>query len=501
MIFIFPIGHQVNINRLPKITLGLIIANAIIFIFTWWPIRTEMPQYIRMFEQVISSGKSAIMYYAYQTRDNQPIENFNSLMKVSGKSNSDEALDNMRRVILTLPADSNSSWLRQFDQLIDFRDSMLIYQIGLTPANFRPYTLLTHMFAHGGWLHLLFNMWFLYLTGFCLENYWGRIYYLGVYLIGGIAAAFLHIGFNTTSWAPLIGASGAISAVMGAFAVRFATQKIQCAVVLGYIPVYKNLWIPAMALIAMFFLTDLYMAVKSMTMGQVGGTAFWAHIGGFGFGAAIAFIFKLQKIEEKFIRPELEKLPEYQHFEQHPDLEFAMNLMEKRQFLEAMAYTEKFLEAHPNHWEARVLKARILVNSGRPDESRAIYIELFEEARQRADKDLLIALNNEYFLFMPDAPLPAPVMLAIGRACFERGDYQKANTIFDKLLSNADDPDIKARGLFYLARIKAEQQKEIRVARKLYQQLLDQYPDHAWAASARANLANLPPDSSSDYPL
>ena len=144
-------------------------------------------------------------------------------------------------------------------------------------------SLLTSQFLHGGWAHLLGNMLFLWIFGNNVEDRLGRIRFLPFYLVGGVGAALAQGFTDTNSLSPLIGASGAISAVLGAYLILFPTAKV--LILLGWIP----LRVPAWAVIGGFIaLQFLYLAGQSADGDSV---AYWAHVGGFVAGALFIKVF------------------------------------------------------------------------------------------------------------------------------------------------------------------------------------------------------------------
>lgn len=151
-------------------------------------------------------------------------------------------------------------------------------------------TLFTSMFMHGGWLHLLGNLWFLWVFGNNVEDAMGHARFLVFYLLCGLAAAAAQILVDPSSAVPMVGASGAISGVMGAYAVLYPRVRIHTLVVL--IIFFFRVEVPAWAMLGYWFV--LQMAGTSVD--QVGGVAFWAHIGGFVAGAVLIGRFKQQAL-------------------------------------------------------------------------------------------------------------------------------------------------------------------------------------------------------------
>jgi membrane associated rhomboid family serine protease len=148
------------------------------------------------------------------------------------------------------------------------------------------YPVFTSMFLHGGWMHLLGNMLFLYVFGDNVEDYFGHIPYLVFYLFCGIASGLTHVAFNLHSSLPAIGASGAISGVMGAYAVLFPRARVLMLFFVFLIP------IPALFVLGYWFVLQFLSGVGELGARAAGGVAFWAHIGGFLIGVLVALVVK-----------------------------------------------------------------------------------------------------------------------------------------------------------------------------------------------------------------
>jgi membrane associated rhomboid family serine protease len=146
----------------------------------------------------------------------------------------------------------------------------------------------TSMFLHGSWLHLLGNMWFLWLFGNNVEDAMGRIRFVVFYLLTGIAAAMTQVLLNPDSAVPMVGASGAISGVMGGYVVLYPHVRVYVMVPLGFI-LTSMAW-PAWAMLGYWLLLQFVSGLS--THGETGGgVAFWAHFGGFVAGAALVKLF------------------------------------------------------------------------------------------------------------------------------------------------------------------------------------------------------------------
>jgi membrane associated rhomboid family serine protease len=151
-------------------------------------------------------------------------------------------------------------------------------------------TILTAMFMHGGWLHIIGNMVFFWAFGPEIEDAMGSLRYLAFYLLSGTAASIAQILVVSSSTVPNLGASGAIAGVMGAFIVTYPRDEIRTLLVIGWFIDVTVL--PASLLIGFWFLIQLLSGIGSVANVQGGGVAYMAHVGGFVFGAATARLFE-----------------------------------------------------------------------------------------------------------------------------------------------------------------------------------------------------------------
>lgn len=158
---------------------------------------------------------------------------------------------------------------------------------GTVPGNFRFVTILTSMFLHGGWMHVLGNMWFLWIFGDNIEDILGHTKYLLFYLLCGTAGGMLHVFFNPGSGLPAIGASGAISGVMGAYLVSFPRARIHTLIF--FVIFVTTIEVPALFMIGYWFVVQLLSGFGQVASAstQQGGTAWFAHVGGFVAGVVL----------------------------------------------------------------------------------------------------------------------------------------------------------------------------------------------------------------------
>jgi membrane associated rhomboid family serine protease len=160
----------------------------------------------------------------------------------------------------------------------------------LTDPGRQVQNVLTSMFLHGSWLHLLGNMWFLWIFGNNIEDSTTRPRFVAFYLLSGLAAALAQVVANPSSTVPMVGASGAISGVMGAYLVLFPRVRVFTLVPLGFY--ITSIALPAWAMLIYWAVLQVFGGLTSIVGGEEGGVAFWAHLGGFLAGVVLIKLFE-----------------------------------------------------------------------------------------------------------------------------------------------------------------------------------------------------------------
>ncbi len=189
----------------------------------------------------------------------------------------------------------------------------LITDFGLVPARlaltnvFTWYPIFTSMFLHGGWFHLISNMWFLFIFGDNVEDHMGSWRFLSFYLVGGMIAGLLQSVLVINPNLPSVGASGAIAAVLGAYIFFYPRSRIVTLIFLFLFPWFVQ--IPALIYLGVWFVSQLFSGLLSLSATQSmnwGGVAWWAHIGGFLFGLLIAAVFGAPHPPDRWVPQEYE---------------------------------------------------------------------------------------------------------------------------------------------------------------------------------------------------
>jgi membrane associated rhomboid family serine protease len=196
-----------------------------------------------------------------------------------------------RRPYVTVGLIVVNSLIFLYSQLLGMRGfQVLLYSWGYTPELFfggAEYALPSHiyvtpfssMFLHGGWMHLIGNMLFLWIYGNNIEDYFGPVKFIVFYLVSGLAAIALYTLFNPSSEVPLVGASGAIAGVMGAYIVLHPRARVTCLLFFFFI---TFITLPAKVVLGIWFFYQIMMSLAGSSTG--GGVAWLAHVGGFAFG-------------------------------------------------------------------------------------------------------------------------------------------------------------------------------------------------------------------------
>ncbi|MHB0968293.1 MAG: tetratricopeptide repeat protein [Thermoanaerobaculia bacterium] len=321
-----------------------------------------------------------------------------------------------------------------------------IFRLGFTPKDPSFLTLITSMFLHGGLMHLLGNLLFFFVTGPFLEDVFGRPAFAGLYLSGGIVATMAHYAADTSSGAPLVGASGAIAAVMGANLFRFYRSKFEFLFIpLWFRPqIHFRFFLPALLVLPFWFVMQLAMAAASK--GE-GGVAFWAHVGGFGYGFVFALVFALLGIESKYVNPVVEKATTW---EQSGELIAAAEARSEGKVDVAAATLDAMLKREPGNVDARRMAYDVELERGNARAAGVHAARLLDVYLRKLEGDLARALIDEAVTDCGDA---------LGEAFFRRaaayldrsGERERAIRMYRHLASVGPDGEPKVRSMMRMA--------------------------------------------------
>ncbi|MCE7958898.1 MAG: rhomboid family intramembrane serine protease, partial [Acidobacteria bacterium ACB2] len=312
---LLPIGQEnAEIRRHPWVFWGLLGLNVLAFVLVVLPFRQEeWASRVRDRAEAVGSYlvKHPYLRLPKGLMEQVPPEALSQIAEVRQAALSEEGVP-IPYVVREQQAELN----RLAEAFLAAVGETPQHRWGLVPSRLRVSAFLTHMFLHAGWLHILGNLLFLYLTAPFVEDLYGRPLFLALYVGSGLLAAATHVWQHPHSALPLVGASGAIAGVMGAFLVRLGRSRIE----FFFLPVVILPWIrfrfflPAFVFLPLWLLEQLWYARHE---GLAPGTAWWAHVGGFVAGAGMALAIRSLRVEERWVNPGIEAEIS---FVQHPAL-------------------------------------------------------------------------------------------------------------------------------------------------------------------------------------
>ena len=332
MIIILPLSHErMQAQRFPYITLGIILFNTFLFLITHhgivpqsyqesWEREQELVGYYirhpylelpqesyaklsREKQQLIDQWRQLDPYEAMEAANRNTAVTERMLQSRGSEQLIEREDEKALAQIHQQEQEVLNELARSFEESVEDR---FYHKYGYIPSRGGVFTIFSSIFLHGGYLHLIGNMLFLWLSGCNIEDLWGRIIYPIFYLLGGVLATLAHGMMYPESVIPLVGASGAIAAVMGAFMIRMYNTKIHFVYfMLMFGAVRGRFSAPAYIMLPLWLLQQIWGAIRASSMGS--DVAFWAHIGGFVFGAVVAGLFKLTRFETNVIAPTIEK--------------------------------------------------------------------------------------------------------------------------------------------------------------------------------------------------
>ncbi len=424
---LIPLRHEsMRGRRWPIITFVLIGLNILIFLFTHGAIQEQTPQRAEVRVHLV-----ILAALHPELKTNGPATFFISSVKDTLGDRWESIASPSRQV-----EDPWDAEIRQIQDPIVLQEDMdnlcqefetveqgsILTKYAYVPAHPRAISYITANFLHGGWIHLIGNMWFLWLAGFILEDNWGRVIYPLFYLVAGAAALQFYGWCAHGSYMPLIGASGAVAALMGAFLVRFPKMKIEMMLFL----IIFRIRFKAPA----YWLLPLWLAMEffyGSALGTTSPVAHWAHVGGFLFGMAGAFALQQSGLEQKANDAIESKIS----WSSDPEVVRASEAMEQGKLDEAASILQKHVTANPNSADALNLLQQAQWRRNDMPAYRDVTIQLCQVYLKNRDQDGALRAFEEYYNAGGDN-MPAVAWLEIircieGQQHFDRAISEYAN--------------------------------------------------------------------------
>jgi membrane associated rhomboid family serine protease len=294
--------------------------------------------------------------------------------------------------------------------------SSILANYAFVPAHTTFIAYLTSMFLHTGWLHLIGNMWFLWLAGFILEDRWGRVIYPIFYVLAGITASIFHALFYPGSTIPALGASGAVAALMGGFLVRFPKLKIE---MLWYMLIFRiRFKAYAYWLLPLWLLTEIF---YGSLFGQMSAVAHWAHVGGFLFGVLAALAIQKTGLEHEANAVIEDKIG----WTADPAVVQGTEFLEQGKFDEGIAVLKKHLAAKPDAIDAYSLLRQLYWRKNDIAAYLEATIKLCQLHLKAHDADAAWEDYQEYSNAGGDR-MPAATWLELCRLAEGKQDFERA---------------------------------------------------------------------------
>lgn len=422
---IIPLRHErMSTRRLPIVTFAIIALNVIAFLATNWKIEDQ--------RQALGSCKAHLLMLSAMHPELQVPPESAGFVTNFQKSNPEvwEQLKHPERSVedawdarirMTEETEGLQGEMNTLSlQYTKLKSESITEQYAFIPASHSAISYVTANFLHGGWLHLIGNMWFLWLAGFVLEDAWGRGIYTAVYLISGAVALQFHAWMYPNSIVPTLGASGSVAALMGAFLVCFPKLKIEMAWLFGFR--LRKFQMAAVWLLPMWLFMEVF---DGFLLGQASGVAHWAHVGGFVFGALAALGIRYSGLENKMNAAIEEKIG----ITNDPEIAEATELMHRFKTDEALAILQPYFEQHADSIDACLLLQQAYFRKGDMEAHRTALAKLCElhlNAREyeAAWKDY------EEFLEADGSGLPPATWFELCRAAEQIGKPDRAYSEF-----------------------------------------------------------------------
>jgi membrane associated rhomboid family serine protease len=399
-----------TVQRLPWVTIFIMVLSLLIFLFTWPQAKRDQEKLYDVLEELDELAKAQPGIYQ---------EDFDS----------PEALEQYKRLVA------------RFEETN--RDS-LFGRYGFVPTHQEWSDLVTSAFLHAGWLHLLGNMYLLWLCGCSLEDVWGRPLYAVFYLISGAAASIAHAWAFPDNPAHLVGASGAIAGLMGAFLIRFYNTRIRFFY--WYWIHFGTFFAPAWIMLPLWLLSQFFYV---LLYGDASPVAFWAHIGGFAFGVFLGGLVKWSLVEEAFLAPAIDEKTTL--FTQHPEVKAALECIEKGQHQDSLHHLQTALRANREDVDALQLIAQSYLAVGSPNEAAGALRRKIQVHLRRREKELAVDTYFEMIAAYPQAELSAREILSLAPLLAQNEQHQDAVVLYHRVLKSKCEPLFKLKASIALA--------------------------------------------------
>jgi membrane associated rhomboid family serine protease len=513
--FIIPIGTKSTLALKPKLTIGLIAVNILVSIIT---IPLMMQSQSDLFK--VQRERFARQLELY-LREKSPASIFGNSFQgsVSGAIGEIEKAKDYQSLRIALLAALSTSGVspqafedyektlrgRTESAFMSIGGAMALFEewktlvareerivqgsvfntLGLIPSKMsRVHTFLTHIFLHAGIWHLLGNMLFLWVVGCLLEDSWGRVPFLVFYLFGGVIAGLAHSFQDTSSTMPLVGASGAIAAAMGAFTIRhfFTKIKLWYFFLLIFRPFWGTFYVPAFVFLPLWFIEQVGFHYVSSYVGA-SNVAYMAHIGGFAAGLFVALAVRATGFEERFLAPRVRRKQVEAGVSRDPRFDRACEMLQSGRIESAKTAFNQLLRENPENvdlmqdvallyrekgltadYQGLVDKSlKVMLPKGRLEDASRLVLEIVS-ARDT------VTLNPQY-------------LMRVAKWLGDREHYGEAHDVYRAIISSTSSPGASTKARIALARLLSDRMNNAPEALRVLADARNVSLDAEWAAA------------------
>jgi len=509
---IIPIGTKSSLALKPKVTIGLIVIN---FIIAAIPLplmlqaekdflKVQKQRYTRQIQLYLLEqppGQYSNIFIASTIentlRELEEAEDFTdfqielytalSMMDIDFEEleRYGEELEE-RTTIHYMNSDEGSPAFEEWKRLRAKEESIINgninFALGLVPSKMsRIHTFITYLFLHGGIWHLLGNMLFLWVVGCLLEDSWGRIPFLGFYLAGGAFAGLAHCLQDVSSTTPLIGASGAIAAAMGAFTIRHFWTKIKFFYffIFFFRPFWGTFHLPAFVFLPFWFLEQVALKYISDSLGG-SDVAYLAHIAGYAAGIVFALGVKYFGFEERYLAPRVQRKQVEAGVLKDPRFNEACELLDRGNVDRARAIFSQLVREHPDDLDTMQDISMMFKEKGLVADfggvagvtlKNLLLKSRFEDAAQLA---LEIVDSKD-----PIEVNPQPLM-RVAKWFTENEQFGEAHDIYRLIIRNNRFPQVTAKASLALAKLLSDRMNNPREALEVIEDARNLPLDSSW---------------------
>lgn len=463
MFFIIPVGSEEGVRRLPYVTIGLIAVNSIIWIITSLVLNGQIGELEQLHERMLEIET----HYAYRFLETDP----NLLQQMDYEKVRERILGGE---IIPVGSEDYRQWNNLYQHYEEKSRHLVFESFGFKPSNFNFFKLFSSIFIHGNFFHLLFNMLFLWLVGCNIEDDWSWKVFLGLYLVAGLVAGLFHAMAFPKSAVPLIGASGAIAGIMGAFMIRHYKTKVRFAYFFwlflirpyfGVFSIYAGIALP------IWFIQQ----IVSASLGMEVGTAYWAHIGGFAFGAAVGASFKFFGIEQKYIEPMVED--SFEKLKLSSTMKEANRLLDSGDTRAAIPFLIGAVREEGHNCDAPLILARVYYEQGNHDDALTMYNKALDMALRMRNSEMVTAIYEEVEEKQWVKGLSEKNIYTLANFYEKLGWYEQAVKLYGMYIQVYRRGAVRPKAIYRAHKLFKDKLQDDRMAKNALAFLRREYPD------------------------